>query len=302
MWHTNLPKLDKLGHGFMASCATAVASIVIAFGLSSIARADSEMAQSAAEAKLLRVCASAEEAPYSSRDGSGFENRIAEAVAEAMGRKAHFFWSSKPAIYAVRDQLGMNICDVVMGMDAGDQRVATSRSYYTAPYVFIQRKDSPLKITDWQSPDLEKAKAIGFVEGTPADTMLTQRDLWTKHITYSRSLANFQSKRNKYTRIPPDRMVAEVANGTADLAVGFAPEVARYVKANDALKLTVIPDNNSRVDGERVPHHFEQSIGVRKGDNDLLAEIDAALAKAKPKIETILKDEGIPLVAAPPRT
>lgn len=302
MWPSNLPTLDNSEQGFKALCATAIATIIFALSLIGSAHADSEVAQSAAEAKLLRVCASADEAPYSSRDGAGFENKIAEAVAESMGRKAHFFWSSKPAIYAVRDQLGMNICDVVMGIDAGDTRVATSRPYYTAPYVFIARKDSPLKITDWQSPDLEKAKAIGFVEGTPADTMLTQRDLWNKHITYSRSLANFQSKRNKYTRIPPDRMVGEVANGTADLAVGFAPEVARYVKANDALKLTVIPDNNSRVDGERVPHHFEQSIGVRKGDNDLLAEIDAALAKSKSKIETILKDEGIPLVAPPPRT
>lgn len=302
MWLSNFPKLEKSGLGVLASCTTAVASIILVISASSAARADSELAQSAADAKLLRVCASADEAPYSSRDGAGFENKIAEAVAEAMGRKAHFFWSSKPAIYAVRDQLGMSICDVVMGIDAGDSRVSTSRPYYTAPYVFIARKDSPLQISDWKSPDLEKAKAIGFVEGTPADTMLTQRDLWNKHITYSRSLANFQSKRNKYTRIPPDRMVGEVADGTADLAAGFAPEVARYVKANNALKLTVIPDNNVRVDGERVPHHFEQSIGVRKGDNDLLAEVDAALTKAKSKIEAILKDEGIPLVAAPPRT
>lgn len=302
MWHSSLPKLEKSGSGFLASCATVVASVVLAVFATSTAHADSEMAQSAADAKLLRVCASADEAPYSARDGSGFENKIAEALAEAMGRRAHFFWSSKPAIYAVRDQLGMSICDVIIGIDAGDPRVSTSRPYYTAPYVFISRKDSPLQISDWKSADLEKAKAIGFVEGTPADTMLTQRDLWNKHITYSRSLANFQSKRNKYTRISPDRMVGEVANGTADLAVGFAPEVARYVKANDVLKLTVIPDNNARVDGERVPHHFEQSIGVRKGDNDLLAEVDSALTKAKSKIEAILKDEGIPLVAAPPRT
>lgn len=302
MWNSKPSTVEHARRGVVTRCAIAMASSVFAMSIAGAAHADSELAQSAAEAKLLRVCAAADEAPYSARDGSGFENKIAEAVAEAMGRKAHFFWSSKPAIYAIRDQLGMSICDVVMGVDAGDPRVSTSRPYYTAPYVFIARKDSPLKINDWQSPDLEKAKAIGFVEGTPADTMLTQRDLWTKHITYSRSLANFQSKRNKYTRIPPDRMVGEVANGTADLAAAFAPEVARYVKSNDALKLVVIPDNNTRVDGERVPHHFEQSIGVRKGDSDLLAEVDAALKKAQPKIEAILKDEGIPLVAAPPRT
>ncbi len=35
---------------------------------------------------------------------------------------------------------------------------------------------------------------------------------------------------------------------------------------------------------------------MRKDDKELLAGLDAALDKAKPKIEEILKDEGIPLV------
>ncbi len=264
--------------------------------------ADDEGAVASAEASLLRICASADEAPYSLRDKTGFENKLAEIVAEAMGRKAYFVWSSKPAIYAIRDQLEMKMCDVVMGVDAGDQRVATTRPYYVAPYVFVQRKDSKLNISDWSSPDLAKANNIGFVEGTPADVMLNQTDLWTKHITYSRSLSNFQSKRNKYTRVPPQRMIGEVADGTADVAVGFAPEIARYVTANDKLKLTVIPDKNKRADGMPVPHHFEQSIGVRKADTDLLAAIDVALDKAKEKIGAVLKEEGIPIVAPPPRT
>ncbi len=51
-----------------------------------------------------------------------------------------------------------------------------------------------------------------------------------------------------------------------------------------------------RADGEKVPHHFDQSLGVRKDDKELLAALDAALDKARPKIEEILKEEGIPLV------
>lgn len=219
-----------------------------------------------------------------------------------MNRKAYFVWSGKPAIYAIRDQLEMKMCDVVMGVDSGDPRVATTRPYYVAPYVFVQRKESPLKIQDWKSADLAKAKNIGFVEGTPADVMLNQLELWNSHITYARSLSNFQSKRNKYTRTPPDRMIGEVADGTADLAVGFAPEIARYVKANDKLKMTVIPDTNRRLDGQPVPHHFEQSIATRKDDTKLLADVNDALERAKSKIEALLKDEGIPLVPPPPRT
>ncbi len=251
---------------------------------------------------VLRICAAADELPYSSRDGSGFENKIAAVLAESMGRKPQFVWFSRPGIYLVRDQLDMKMCDLVMGMDTGDPRVLTTKPYYRAPYVFIQRKDTKLDIKDWSSPDLAKASKIGFTPGSPAQIMLEKLGLFREHFNYMHSLTNFQDRRNKFTRIPPQRMVNEVADGTADVAINFAPEVARYAKASDKLMLTIIPDNNVRGDGEKVPHHFDQSVGVRKDDNDLLAALDAALDKAKPRIEEILKDEGIPLVAGLPRS
>lgn len=84
------------------------------------------VAQSAAE---LRICASESEPPFSTRDGEGFENRIAAVLADAMRRKPVFVWSSKPAIYQVGDQLDKNECDVVIGLDTGDERVLTSKPY-----------------------------------------------------------------------------------------------------------------------------------------------------------------------------
>lgn len=243
----------------------------------------------------LRVCAAANEAPYSQKDESGFENKIAKVLADAMGRKVQFIWSPKAAIYAVRDQLDKRICDLVVGTDTGDERVLTSKAYYRAPYVFIIRKDSPLKVENWDSPDLAKADKIGFVPGTPASTMMEKMDLYNDSINYASSLNNFKDRRNAYTRTPPDRMVNEVADKTASLAVGFAPEVARYVKSNDALQMIVIPDNNVRSDGMKVPFHFDQSFAVRKDDTALLAEVNDALSKAQAKIQDILKDEGIPL-------
>jgi len=111
-----------------------------------------------------------------------------------------------------------------------------------------------------------------------------------------KSLTGFKSKRNQYVRVQPERFVDDVASGKADLAAVFAPEVARYAKQRgDKVKLVVIPDNASRADGQHLPFHFDQSIGVRKDDKQLLAEINAALEKAQPEIESILKEEGIPL-------
>ena len=41
---------------------------------------------------------------------------------------------------------------------------------------------------------------------------------------------------------------------------------------------------------------------MRKGDAQLLAEIEAALTKARPDIEAILREEGVPLIAQPNRS
>lgn len=264
--------------------------------------ASGSSALAAAEDEVLRICAAGSELPYSSRDKSGFENKIADVLAKAMGREAQFVWSSKPGIYLVRDHLDTKACDVVMGIDTGDERVATTKPYYRASYVFIQRKDSPLEISNWASPDLAKATKIGFTPGSPAQVMLEKIGLFREHFNYMHSLTNFQDKRNKYTRVPPDRMVNEIADGTADVSINFAPEVARYAKSAGNVVLTVIPDNNVRSDGIKIPHHFDQSIGVRKDDKALLAALDAAIEKSRPEIDDVLKAEGIPLLSATPRS
>nr|WP_295557764.1 methanol oxidation system protein MoxJ [uncultured Hyphomicrobium sp.] len=279
-----------------------VAPLLAIGAVTAPANAADEDALSTSNSDVLRICAAADELPYSHVDKSGFENKIAVAVADALGRKPLFVFFSRPSIYIVRDQLEMKMCDVVMGLDTGDERVATTKPYYRAPYVFIQRKDTKLDIKDWNSPDLAKAAKIGFTPGSPAQIMLEKLGLFREQFNYMHSLTNFQDKRNKFTRIPPQRMVNEVADGTAEVAVNFAPEVARYAKASDKVFLTIIPDNNVRGDGEKVPHHFDQSLGVRKDDTALLSALDLALEKAKPKIEEILKDEGIPIVAGLPRS
>jgi mxaJ protein len=245
---------------------------------------------------FLRICASANEKPYSNKDGSGFENKIAEVLAKAMDRKPDFVWYDRPAIYLVRDQLDKKACDIVIGLDTGDERVLTSKPYYRAPYVFVEPVNGKLDITSWDSPDLKQAKNIGLAQDSPAQVMLEKLGLFNSNFNYMKSLIGFKSKRNQYVRVEPERFVEDVASGKADLAVAFAPEVARYAKERSAkVKLVVIPDNATRADGQHVPFHFDQSFGVRKDDAELLKQVNTALDKAQPEIESILKEEGIPL-------
>ena len=274
------------------------AAAVLVLGGVSLAQAAPADAPSAPDDKVLRVCA-ANQPPLSLKDGTGLENRIASAVAEAMGRTAQFVWSDKPAIYLVRDSLDKKLCDVVVGLDTDDQRVLTTKPYYRSGYVFITRADRDLDVKSWADPRLKTIDhmVVGF--GTPGEVMLKDIGRYEEDMAYLYSLVNFRAARNTYTQIDPARMVSEVANNKADVAVAFGPDVARYVKdSSQPLRMTLVPDDTTRSDGRKMPQSFDQSMGVRRDDEALKTALDAAIVKAKPKIEAILKQDGVPVVPA----
>jgi methanol oxidation system protein MoxJ len=254
-------------------------------------------AATASAAQTLRICASTKEAPYSDAGATGFENRIAAKLAEAMGREAEFVFTDKFAIYLVRDFLDARACDVVMGVDVGDERMLTTGSVYRTGYVYVSREDENFTGSSWR--DIQGTPygrfAIRFY--TPAELMLKYAGKWEDNAAYLYGLINFQSRRNQYNQVAADRLVSEVASGEADLAIAFAPDVARYVKASSVpLRMTMIEDEMTRSDGKVVPLQYDQAIGVRKDDRTLLDEINAALPKVRGEINAILMEEGIPLL------
>lgn len=248
----------------------------------------------------LRVCAAKDELPYSNSNKEGFENRIAEVVAGAMGRQLEYVWSDRAAIFIVNDYLTKGECDVVMGLDADDQRVLTSRPYYRSSYVFIYRADRGVDIDSWDSPDLKKLDKFAFVPGSAAEPMIRKIGKYEQNFNYLMSLIDFKSRRNSYSRYHPEKLVSEVASGKADIAVLWGPEVARYVNSSTTPLTMKVVKNATDTDamGETVAQYYSQSLGVREGEQTLLSELDKALVASEAKIMKILKDEGVPTVSA----
>jgi len=278
---------------------SAVAAVLVA-GASALAAPGAWAAETKSapqDGSVLRVCASSVEAPYSMKDAKGFENKIAMVVAEAMGRKAQFVWFDKAAIYLVRDGLDKNLCDVVLGVDEGDERLLTTKPYFRTGYVYVTRPDEGEVGKSWEAirnPEFNKF-AVRFQ--TPGELMIKQAGKYEGTVSYQLSLVNFEDKRNKYTQVPADKLVSEVASGEADIAIAFASDVARYVKASSKpLNVTMIDDDFALADGTRIPLHYDQAMGVRKDDKDLAAALDAAISKAQPQIDQVLRDEGVPLL------
>lgn len=252
-----------------------------------------------AEQPTLKVCTAENEMPYSNKNGEGFENKLAQYVAAQLGRKLETVTWTDPR-YFIRDYVDKGLCDVVMGVDQGDPRLATTAPYYRSGYVFISRSDDKLDLQNWDSEALRKAKRIAFMPGTPAETMLRAIGRYNDMFNYQQELAGFKSKRNQYVKYENDKLVNEVATGKAEIAILWGPAAARYVKASGTpLTMTVIPDNNKRADGEKVGFHYSTSIGVRKGDTALLTQLNKLIKDQQDEIEELLEADGIPLLDQP---
>lgn len=249
-----------------------------------------------AEQPTLKVCTAENEMPYSNKNGEGFENKLAQYLAEQLGRKLEAVTWADPR-YFIRDYLDKGLCNVVMGVDYGDTRLYTTVPYYRSGYVFISREQDELDLQNWNSDALQKAKRIAFIPGTPAETMLRAIGRYNDMFNYQQELVGFKSKRNQYIKYETEKLVNEVASGKAEIAVLWGPAAARYVKASTVpLTMTVIPDDNHRADGQKVGFHYSTAIGVRKGETALLEQLNRIIRKQQDDIVELLEAEGIPLL------
>lgn len=245
--------------------------------------------------QTLRVCTSTKDAPYSTADGSGFENKIAQVIADEAGMTLDLVKIDKDAIFLERDGIAKDLCDVLIGVDEGDERLLTSDPYYRSGYAFVTREDRNFNGDKWQDLDQEGFTTIAYRYHSPAETILKYTGRYEYNLNYQASLVDFEDRRNKYTQVPADRVVSEVASGDADIGIIFAPDAGRYVRdSRTPLKMTLITNEIERSDGVTIPLQYNQSVGVSKTKPDLLPRINQALSDGKDRIKAILDEEGIP--------
>src|SRR5262245_65675651 len=114
--------------------------------LSGCALAGSALAQQPAERpelsielidpKVLRVCSDPHNMPRSTEQGEGFENKLAELLADKLGKQlAYTFYPQAPGF--VRNTLAAHRCDVLMGVPQGDDLVQVTNPYYRTAYALV---------------------------------------------------------------------------------------------------------------------------------------------------------------------
>jgi len=242
-------------------------------------------------AGVLRVCADPNNLPFSNQRGEGFENKIAELLAQDLGERVEYtWWAQRRGFF--RNTLKAGMCDVVMGVPSGFEMALTTKPYYRSSYVFLSRKDRHLNPSSFDDPLLRKLR-IGVqiigndMTNAPPAHALTRRNIVDNVRGYT--LYGDYSQPD-----PPARIVDAVAKGDIDLAIVWGP-LAGYFAKQSHVPLQVVPVT-PQIDQPFLPFVFDISMGVRRGDQELRDQLEQVLEQRRTEIDRILEDYRVPRV------
>jgi mxaJ protein len=235
------------------------------------------------------VCADPNNLPFSNADQEGFENRIAEIVAADLGKTLRYFWQPQRRGF-VRTTLGTGACDLIVGVPAAYDPVATTAPYYRSTYVFVTRPGQP-RLRSFDDRRLRNLQ-IGIqltgedYENPPPALALARRHLGGQVHGFT--------VYGDYSSASPQRAVIDaVAERAIDTAVVWGP-LAGYFAARAPQALVVSPVTPGALD-VRLPFAFDIAMAVRRGDRERLAAVNGTLVRHRDDIKRILRGFHVPL-------
>ncbi|HEY8050973.1 MAG TPA: substrate-binding domain-containing protein [Ramlibacter sp.] len=235
-------------------------------------------------ADALRVCADPDNLPFSRADGSGFENRIAQLIADDMKRPLEYAWLPDRRGF-VRKTLGAQQCDVIIGVPAGFERTATTQPYYRSTYVFVERADAP-PVHSFDDPRLASMR-IGVqligndLAASPPGAVLARLG----------DIDNVRGYPIVGDTPSAQRAIDALERGEIDGAFLWGPQAGYFARHSAVpLRVAALPAPAGA--------HFEFAIamGVRRGDAQLRERLADFIRRRQPDIDRVLAAYGVPLV------
>ena len=238
-----------------------------------------------------RVCADPNNMPFSNRERAGFENKIAELVAQKLGKTLSYTWWAQRRGF-IRHTLKAGLCDVVMGVPAHYDLVENTRPYYRSTYVFVSQRDRNLQLRSIEDPRLKQLTVGVHLIGDDGNNTPPAHALGDQGIVDN--VRGYMIYGDYREPDPPARLIEAVEHGDIDVAAAWGP-LAGYAAKTSSVPLTITPIQG----GEQfapLRFQFEIAMGVRKGDHALRDQLNDFLAQNEPEITALLKSYGVPLV------
>lgn len=249
-----------------------------------------------------RVCADPMNPPYSSKDLSGYENKIAALFAEQLGQQVEYTWLPerigfiRNTLKAENDNGEGYKCDVVMGVPAGYDLTDTSKPYFHSSYVLLIAKgrgwddiSDPAQLARLPLARQEAIKIAMFDRG-PGTEWLQKNGLLEQGIPYQSMTGD--SEHNVAMQIDKD-----LRAGRIDMVILWGP-MAGYVAGQSPAGSYAFLEMKSTPE---IKFDFSIAMGVRQGDNKRKQQLNELIDKNMPQIQSIISSYRIPLLPIPPQ-
>ena len=236
------------------------------------------------ERSLLRVCADPANLPFSSEDRNGFENKIANLIADRLDVPVVYEWFPQATGF-VRQTLASRKCDIIMGYAQGHELVQNTNHYYRSSYVMLHLNNG--KLDDLTSLNDERLKnsRIGVTAGTPPATVLALNKLLGNVEPYLLMV-------DRRHESPAEQMVEDLESGKIDVALLWGPIGGNLAK-NSKADITVVPLVNE-TKGPRMA--FRITFGIRRGEIDWKRQLNDLIKQNQSEINKIMLDFGVPIL------
>jgi quinoprotein dehydrogenase-associated probable ABC transporter substrate-binding protein len=257
-------------------------------------------ARALAASGVLKVCQDPNNLPFSNERGEGFENRIAQLLADKLGWKLEYF-SFPQRMGFIRNTLRFKLpgeeyrCDLVIGVPAKWDQAATTQPYYHSTYALVYPENGKLsgvhsaKDLYARDPASLRALRIGVFDRSPATEWLGKHGLADAGVPYRMMNADPQY-------YPGQIIENDLAAGKIDAAVVWGPIAGYFAKRIAQPKMVVVPLPSE----PDVKFDYQIAMGVRFGEPKWKATVERLIDENRAGIEAILREYGVPLLDVQP--
>jgi mxaJ protein len=246
--------------------------------------------------RVLRVAADPNNLPFSNDKLEGFENKLAEMIAQELGARLEYDWRAQRRGF-FRQTLKDGDAQLVLGVPAGFERALLTDPYYRSTYAMVYRPDRR-DLEDLSSLDDPRLSGLKIgVQLIGADGANTPPAHALQHRGHIDNLIGFTVYGDYAQPNPPARIIEAVARGEVDVAMVWGP-LAGYFAARQSPPLVVRPIADQR-DASDLPLAFDICVGVRRSDKALRDEVGAILQRRSGDVRKLLEDFGVPIAVDP---
>ena len=234
--------------------------------------------------RAFRVCADPANYPMSDKDGTGYENKLAEFFAAKLELPLTYEWYPMATGF-IRNTLASNKCDVVIGYAQGHEMVLNTNHYMTSAFALVVKQNGPLAdVTTLSDPALKEVK-LGIIAGSPPADHMARNGLLRAAKAYNLVV-------DRRYESPVVDLLEDVEAGVTQGAILWGPIAGPLVKQNyPDLKVTPLLQ-------ETLPPRlfFRITMGVRQGEKVWQRKLNSLIRRHQGEINAILTEAGVPLV------